>query len=446
MTTHKHKKKIKELKEELQMQDFEIRLAKEKEKKRQEFIKIWQKKVCHVVKKFQVFVKYCLNTLPDHADFFINMEKLMLLQLSEVLDNPSAESIFISEDDRPNTPVARPHPFFLFCDKGYKPKIDEKLCPKHCTSSASQFPVIVVNKRCIYSACDNFETFTETLKQLLDDHGTDKDFIDDHDYTFDVPVKVTSSEQLLQLKLESSLMQILQEEIPNPKNIDIGCCVCKVKTCYCDSPDSKEFIPKIKVSQEMKPEKPVDLGDVIESRTAILDHQREPKLDSYLEYILPKCKCAKTAKKHLQEHLPAYMRKMSTYDSLSLPNYKTCSIEEIRHLVKQARGWKPTIEPIKVESKTKNACTQYSDQEFELLCTCFSEEEVEKLFKHLIKGSKLYGESAEPRLEVITGSLTSMSIKKDPSTFVKDRAYSLRRMIDDAPELKELFINEDCNY
>lgn len=446
MTTHKHKKKIKELKEELQMQEFEIRLAKEKEKKRQEFIKIWQKKVCHVVKKFQVFVKYCLSTLPDHADFFINMEKLMLLQLSEVLDNPSAESIFVSEEDQPKTPVAKPHPFFLFCDKGYKPKIDEKLCPKHCTSSASQFPVIVVNKRCIYSACNNFETFTDTLKQLLDDHGSDKDFIDDHDYTFDVPIKVTSSEQLLQLKLESSLMQILQEEIPNPKNIDIGCCVCKVKTCYCDSPDSKEFVPKIKESKEIKPEKPVDLGNVIESRTTILDHQREPKLDSYLDFVLPNCKCAKKAKKHLQEHLPAYMRKMSNYDAINLPNYETCSIEKLRHLVKQARGWKPSAEPIKIESKTKNACTQYSDQQFELLCTCFSEEEVQKLFKHLIKGSKLYGESAEPRLEVITGSLTSMSIKKDPSTFVKERAYSLRRMIDESPELKELFINEDCNF
>ncbi|XP_045777552.1 uncharacterized protein LOC123875646 [Maniola jurtina] len=435
---HEHKKTVKIMSEQIQMQDYEIRLAKEKEVKRQNFIKMWQKKVCCVVKKIQVFAKYCLNTLPEHADFFINMERLMLLQLSEAMENPSAESIFVPEEPTFHTPVPKPHPFFLFCDKGYKPQLDQELCPKHCTSSASQFPVIVVNKRYIYAACDNIETFTEKVKQFLDGHrGDDVDLIDDHDYKYDIPVKCTSSDQLLQLKLESSLMQILQNELPIAENVQSVFELTSSSETAPISPQQEETTdPELMISK--------DYGQEIKSRDEELEHQREPKWDSYLKYIIPKrCKCAKKAKKHLEEHLPVYMRNMSPFDEPDLPHYETCTVDKLKKLVKNAqRRPSPPSTPVKVESKTRDMSTQYSDQEFEFICSCFSDEEVEKV----ILGSKLFTQEAETQFKVVDGSLSSTDLQKGDSSFAYDRAHSLRRLIEAAPELEELFQKKDCNF
>lgn len=405
---HEHKKAVKILSEKIQMQDFEIRLAKEKEVKRQEFIKMWQKKLCLAVKKLQVFVKYCLNNLPEHADFFINMEKLMLIQLSEAMENPSVESIFVPEEPSSHSPVPKPHPFFLFCDKGYKPELDPDLCPKHCTSSASQLPVVVINKRYIYAACDNLEVFTEKVKQFLDGHrGDEEDIVDDHDYTFDIPVKCTSTDRLLELKLESSLMQVLQNELSSKEPIRSQC-FCE-PTCSCDHTTAKmsSNSPQEESTQAGSIVSK-DYGQEIKSRNEELNHIREPKWDSYLEYVVPRqCKCAKRAKKHLEEHLPAYMRSMSEYEEPDLPNYKPCSVDKLRRLVKNSqRRPSPSPVPIKVESKTRDTGTQYSDQEYDFMCTCFSDDEIQKLFQNVIEASELYARDAETKFAVVDGSLT----------------------------------------
>ncbi|CAH2089760.1 unnamed protein product [Euphydryas editha] len=446
LSKHEHEKKMKVFAAKMKMQDFEIKLAKEKEKKKEEFLLVWQKKVCHVVKKFQEFVKYCLHTLPDHAEFFINMEKLMLLQLSETLENPSVENIFILEEEPFQSPVPKPHPFYLFCDKGYKAKVEADLCPKHCTSSASQFPVIVVNKKFIYSACDNFYKFAENVNQVLERRrGNDDDFIDDHDYIFDIPIKCTSSDQLRELKLESSLMQLLQEEFPNPRDVKIECCVCKIPTCYCDSPPKKQSY-KFFETNELETWHRKDLGPKKVPRSVLLDHEREPKWESYIEYILPKrCHCAKRAKKDLKEHLPAYMRNMSTYNRPDLPFYETCTLDRLKKLVKRTQGRNsPIIVAEKAESKTKNISTQYSDDEFEFLCTCFSDEEAEKLLKNLLKDTNIGQNKA--KFKIVEDSISSMQLQKSPRTFARDRARSLRHLLDDAPELEEIFMKEKCDH
>ncbi|XP_046970279.1 uncharacterized protein LOC124537467, partial [Vanessa cardui] len=442
LSKHDHKKKIKEFSAKMKMQEFEINLAKEKEVRRKQFIQIWQKKVCHVVKRFQEFVKYCLNTLPEQADFFINMEKLMLLQLSETLENPSVESIFIPEEDTFTTPVPKPHPFYLFCDKGYKPKIEDNLCPKHCTSSASQLPVIVVNKKCIYSACDNFYNFAEKVQQLIESRH-DEDLIDDRDYKYDIPIKSTSSDQVRALKLESSLMQLLQKEFPNPRHVQIECCVCKIPTCYCDSPDKKTSRRAVQESTEIEVRQQKDYRPKIIPRSIELEHEREPKWESFMQYMVPtKCQCAKRVKKDLKEHLPDYMRNMSTYNAPDLPNYETCTLDKLKKLVMRSRGRKPPeVVGVSTESKTKDVSTQYSDQEFELMCTCFTDEEADKVLQTLIKNPKLY---KTHEFKFVDGSVSSMQLQSSISSFAQDRAHSLRRLLDNAPELEEIFVKENC--
>ncbi|XP_050352300.1 uncharacterized protein LOC126774789 [Nymphalis io] len=444
LSKHEHKKKLKDFAAKMQMQNFEIKLAKEKEMRKKEFIQIWQRKICHVVKRFQEFVKYCLNTLPEQAEFFINMEKLMLLQLSESLENPSVESIFITEEETFHTPIPKPHPFYLFCDKGYKQKVEDDLCPKHCTSSASQLPVIVVNKKCIYSACDNFYNFAEKVQQLLQSRH-DEDLIDDHDYKFDIPIKCTSSEQLGALKLESSLMQLLQKEFPNPRDVKIECCVCKIPTCYCDSPAKKASRRAMEELKEIETWRRKDFGPTIIPRSIELEHEREPKWESYIQYTRPKrCQCARRIKKDLKEHLPAYMLNVSTYNAPDLPNYETCTLDSLKKLVKKSRGrTSPKVEAVTTESKTRNVSTQYSDQEFELLCTCFSDEEADKLLYNLTKNSELLQKN---EFKILDGSVSSMQLNSSINSFVHDRAHSLRRLLDNAPELEEIFIKENCNF
>lgn len=447
---YEHKKKIKILKEQIALKDFEVRLAQEKQKKRLEFVQIWQKKVCHVVKKFQTFVSFCLNTLPDHADFFIDMEKLMMLQLNEALENPSAENIFEFDDEEFHTPIAKPHPFYLFCDKGYKPEIDQSLCPKHCTSSASQFPVIIVNKRLIYGACDNFEKFTDKVTQFVHGHrGDDADFGDEHEYNLDVPVKFTSSQQLLELKLESSLLKVLQNELPNVKEVPVDCCVCKIPYCFCTCPPHARKM-SANVQQETKKVpslQSISSGKKIETRSVELKHDREPKWESYMNYVQPKkCKCSKIAKKHLEENLPAYMRIKSVFETSDIPNYEMCDVDTLRKLVKKAQGKRPhTPPPAKVPSKTHEMGTQYSDQGFESLCSCFSDDEVDKFFRELAEGTKVLKET-ENNFKIIGDDVSPSYLSRSTSCFATECANSLRNLLDDSPELEEIFKKKDCNY
>ncbi|XP_052743620.1 uncharacterized protein LOC128199204 [Bicyclus anynana] len=455
---HEHKKIVKVLTKQIKMQDFEIRLEKEKEVKREDFIKVWQKKICHVVKKFQLFVKYCLNSLPEYADFFLNMEKLMLLQLSEAMDNPRSESIFVPQESTFHAPVPKPHPFFLFCDKGYKPKIDQDLCPEHCTSSASLLPVIVVNKRCLYAACDNLETFTEKVKQFLDGHrGDDDDLVDDHDYKFDIPVKCTLSNQAQELKLESSLMQVLQNELAIMENMRI-CCLCSMSVCNCKYEYELEKEPTTSLKalkNDTKKAKKVikdltianDYGEEITEREVELEHEREPKLESYLDYIIPKrCRCPKRAKKHLEEHLPVYMRNMSPFEEIDLPYYKTCPVDRLKTLVKTAQRRQTPLPPPKIETKTRDKSTQYSEQECDFLCTCFSDEEVDKIFQNVLKDSKLFDQGSESKFTVVDASLSPTHLQKNVSSFVLDRARSLRRLMGDTTDLGEIFKKQKCDF
>ncbi|KOB78610.1 Uncharacterized protein OBRU01_01517, partial [Operophtera brumata] len=416
LSQYEHKKKVKKLKEQIALKDFELRLAQEKERKRLYFIQIWKKKVCHLVKNLQLFVAFCLNTLPDHADFFIDMEKLMMLQLSEAIENPSAESIFEVDDEKFHTPVAKPHPFYLFCDKDYKPEIDQSLCPTHCTSSASQLPVIVVNKQLIYGVCDKFEKFTDKVAQFIHGRrGDDSDFDDHHEYNRDVPVQFSSSQQRLELKLESSMLNVLQNELPNVKEVPVECCVCKIPYCFCSPLHASQM--SLNLPQETRKQPSVHSipsGNKIETRNVELEHEREPKWESYMKYVKSKrCKCSKTAKKHLEEHLPAYMRNMSVFDSPDLPNYEMCDLGALKKLVKKAQGKRPhTPPPSKVPSNTHEVGTQYSDQQLDILCTCLSDDQLYKFLKELGEGSEPLNETNEQTFKIIGGDVSPSYLHK----------------------------------
>lgn len=459
-----HERTMAIMTETLKAKDSEIKAAEQKEREWKELNLSWHRKVCSIVKHFQMFVSYSLRTLPEQADFFMNIEKLMLLQLSKVLEDPKSTSIIIMDEEGFDTPTPKPHPFYLFCDKGYKPKIDQDLCPKHCTSSASQLPVLVIDKRCIYSACDNFGQFTDKIQDYVNgNHNNGIDLQDYHDYSRDVPVKYTASQRLKELKLESSLFQVLQKEVINPRSVPIECCGCKIPHCFdCDrsltiSPQSSIESKQINISgisqqtpsDNKEPPSPASIksGNKISTREDELKHEREPKLQSYSRYIeSKKCGCAKMAKKPLLAHLPAYMRKMSAYGTPELLNYEKCSVSSLRSLVKKARGNKtPPPTPI-VLSETKEMSTQYSDQEFDYICACLSHESV-KYFCDNYKNWKKKSDSTslDDQFRLVGGSLSPTFLINANEDFVTDRALSLKRLIDQSTAIKDIFEKNDCN-
>lgn len=454
-TKQEHAKKTNIMIEDIKYKDFEILLADMKEQKHLEFETMWKKKVCRVVKQFQTFVLYCLNTLPEHAEFFINMEKLMLLQLSEALENPKVDSIIIMEVAPFRTPIPRPHPFYLFCDKGFKPRLNQDLCPKHCTSSASHLPVIVIDKRFIYAACDNFEQFTDKIKDFV--HGKlleDAVFQDYHDYSIDVPVKYTPSIQLQELRLADSLLQVLQQEIANARDLPVVCRGCNIPHCfYCSrsssSLGSQKSIHSIK--EEVKPPTPVPLissGFKITSREDELVLEREPKWQSYMEYVkTKKCDCGKIAKKHLMENLPVYMRNMSKYEQPQLLNYEVCSLTSMKTLVKKAKGKVTPPPPTRVPSKTKEKATQCSDdEEFDYLCTCFSDDSTLNVLTGAHQWSKLSNLSSNMEFRLMGASMSSTHLTKEAESFATEAAKSLKVIVDESPGVKDIFSRKDCTF
>nr|XP_049700720.1 uncharacterized protein LOC126055493 [Helicoverpa armigera] len=440
----KHKKKAKTLKDEIDYKDFNILCHQEKEKTQLEFSIIWKKKVSHIVKTFQTFVTYCLTSLPEYAEFFINMEKLMLLQVDKALSNPSAKSIFkceyIYKDPRPE-----PHPFYLFCDKRYNPdgpRLDKDLCPMRCTSSTSVMPVIVINKRCLYAACDNFQQFSNKAKSYIHgERGDDIDFRDDHLYEHDVPIRYSSSQQLKELKLESSLVRVLEQEFPNIGGATIHCGVCKTPHCFCtDTDTSKPTIdssesPKAAPIQQEMTEHHISAG------IPGPESQLESKWEGYLKSIEPrKCVCLKAAKKHLTDHLPVYMRQ-SIYNPPFLPNYEICPLPTLRKMVKEARGSVVVPSPEPKESKTRDTATQCDDVEYETFCTCLSETELHLLMENrTTAGSIIYHlAKTTEKFDLVPCTAPASLTAVHDTSFAMDRANSLRALIGDSPELEEIF-------
>lgn len=440
----KHKKKLKGLKEEVVWKDFELKIAAEKEKKRQAFNQIWRRKICHVVKRFQEFVLYALRMFPDNAEFFLNMEKLMMIQLNEALEDPRAPSIFIPEPEEPASPKEPIKPWVVVRDLNFTPEIKEELVPKPSTSHRSLMPVVVINDRCIYAACDNLECFTDKIKDYLCRRLSETDVEDDHNYDLAIPAKYKASQELLELQLESSLMNILQSEKANIKDAMVKCCECNLPFCFCSLTSRKTIkidSEQPHVNDEASTSKPKPAPRSLE-----LLHERGPKWESYMDFVKPHCACPTTAKKHLNEHLPVYMRNMSRYAAPELPNYEPTTVASLRNAIKNVRGKKtPPPTPKLEEPKTRDFGVQCDDPEYENLCECYAETEVKSIYLDLLEATKAHDRelARQTHCEVV-GRRSQDYLAQDINRFARDRACSLKAIVEQEPELKKIFQKENC--
>uniref|UniRef100_A0A2A4JUV3 Uncharacterized protein n=1 Tax=Heliothis virescens TaxID=7102 RepID=A0A2A4JUV3_HELVI len=435
----KHQKEAKKLAGTIAIKDYEIYISRQNEKKRQDFLIKWYKKVSSVIKHFQNFVTYCLVKLPEHAEFFINMEKLMLLQINDVLENPSAESI-IRFEEQFSTPVPQAKPFYLVCDTGYKARVDRDLCPRHSgTSSTAQLlPAIIINKKCLYAACDNFEQFTNKIKAYIHRYDNE-DIPDDLIYEHFQRFKYTPSQQQLQLKMQSSLMQVLQEEIDYMKQLPFKCSYCEMPLCVCSSTPRPSVCSSGRI--DVSSESPIHL-----TPSQLKMHEQEPKWESFINYVKPKrCACGKTNVKDLEHNLPVYMRKMK-FGPPEVPEYEICPVSTLKELVKNARGEVPAPppQPPPVPSKMyEDESTQTMDP-YQRICTCYkTETEISRMLRSVLSDAANVEQTWTDKHRLVGEELSPSFMAHDLGEFATARAQSLVNVLKDMPDLEVMF---DRNY
>lgn len=445
-TTQAHRKIVKRLDHEIDIKNLEIHLEIEKAANRRKFNKIWQEKVCFVIKRFRQFVGYCLETVPEQREFFINLEKLLMLQMNDSIDNPDAESVIKAPTPSEyEPPKARSKPFVIVGDFGTKPQFDENLCPEKGYVTPPELPVIIINNRCIYTACDNIEKFSALMTEFLRGYRGDADDgdIDDRDHGFDVPFRDTASNQIMELNLQDSIMKILQKDIPNVTNVPLKCCCCNMPHCFCTALETPPELTEPQPQPPQVEEVPQKAYPSIKDRDVELRHAREPKMESYIDYVRSKiCKCPKTAKKHLREHMPLYMRSMSKYDVVTIPNYEPCDLETMKEIIRRARGKPAKVKEPEKGIEMKSVTAQCSDLEFDYLCDCLSEDEILKLQRQLMKEKVMH--DSKVKCDIIKGASVS-NVVRTTSSFAMQRVYSLRRLLDTAPQMRVLFSKPECN-
>ncbi|KAH9635845.1 hypothetical protein HF086_002405 [Spodoptera exigua] len=377
---YKHQKVTKKMTNTIALQNAMIETKKQRENVLQDHVNNWRKKLFYMIKNFQLFVTYCLNTVPENAEFFLNLEKLMLLQINLVLEKPSDKSIFEAEEEIFNIPLILPKPFYVFCDKGYKAKVDHNLCPKHVgkvSASSSLLSAVIVNKHCLYAACDNFDQFKYGLKEYLHGNREDDSAVqDDHVYENTVPLRKRSPHKLFEVKPESSIMQVLQQEINDLQELYLTkkpetCNFCKMPNCSCTLREGVSVVNSRLTKTKVKSTEPPNENNPSSVKDIKLSHEKEPKQEHFLPHMESK-NCACISKMCKVNPLPSYMTK-TDYGPSFIPNYEICPRATLNELVKKARKSVPT-RSVPAQSKKKDASTQYIDEEFNSICACFSDE------------------------------------------------------------------------
>lgn len=308
-----HTEKINKLNTKMEVLEEELCNAKKKETKQRENYKYVEEKVYEIIRKFQLFVTYCLKLMPEHAEFFVNMENLMFLQLNESLDNSSSESILFEEKPTEIQENDKVETYLIFDNN----------------PDTLNVPMFMINKHCVCAVCGNNKDLTK-IRDSAEKLFEEKNF----DYSCFKPVKCKSQHEIKELKLESSLMRIIKNEIKYLECITNPCCHCKKKECNCSLRFYSEAIAGVDESTNYE----------------TIYRPRRSVTKQYLGECPKSCKCQELAKKELIERLPPYMLKVPNSEPV-LCNYEPCTPQELHHLITQS----------KIEKATKEKSIQHTE-------------------------------------------------------------------------------------
>ncbi|GBP27296.1 hypothetical protein EVAR_77310_1 [Eumeta japonica] len=427
-----HGKVTAKLTKELHQKELKIKIAHEQKRQREEYICPWKEKVRHVVKKFQEFVAYSLHNLPEYGEFFINAEKLMLLHMNSAIEDPNTESIFEEDvEEESTTSAPAPEPFVVFGDLKtdiFKKEIQKKLCPDRCFCPL--LPVLMINKRCIYAGCDNFQVFRDKIKAFIDGkRGDDNDFANEK---ITVDAERQPSKDVYKSTVESSMTRLLKKEQQSDKPICCKC-LCRLDVCFCSPPHLSDI--SLPLYRQDPPPSLVRIpsGNKITTEEARTHHRREPTLEKFVKSVVPnKCDCANRLRKGLKEHMPPYMIKTSKYQSLAIPSYEPCSIATLKDIVEKLRGTPPKTSKLTPTDIKIEAATQCQNR---ISCRLCSNAKTTGLREELrafddLPQFKLVGEHSP------TKGSDYLFEKKD--TFAMKRVRSLRQLLISYPSLKSL--------
>uniref|UniRef100_A0A2H1V1Z7 SFRICE_007211 n=1 Tax=Spodoptera frugiperda TaxID=7108 RepID=A0A2H1V1Z7_SPOFR len=117
-----------------------------------------------------------------------------------------------------------------------------------------------------------------------------------------------------------------------------------------------------------------------------------------------------------------------------------CSVEKLKELVQSARKGPSVVEKVESKSsKTKSIGTKCSDIDFQNACTCFSDTLIGSLDPALFKVP-----TRESSRVVADSNISTTYMTQPIESFALDRAFSLRNILDDVPDLQDVFKKMKC--
>lgn len=132
----------------------------------------WQEKLKKINKLFLKFISFCLKLLPEQSTFLLDLEKIVILQLNEIQNNPVKTSSVLIDGAEINNAfkfemcekdekVCEGNPFVI--ETGYLPEIN-KHDSQDTLSTNSDLPYVRVQRQFVYAKCQKIEE----VRKLLD--------------------------------------------------------------------------------------------------------------------------------------------------------------------------------------------------------------------------------------------------------------------------------------
>lgn len=141
----------------------------------------WEERITKILQLFLKFISFCLKILPEQSTFLLDFEKLVVLQLNEMIKAPGPlppigivkeedelKNVFKFEHDKLRAPYCSckgechcicGEPFHIIGDLSdlQQPGPDEEL------ASDASLPTITVDKRFVYARCHDYNEIRENL-------------------------------------------------------------------------------------------------------------------------------------------------------------------------------------------------------------------------------------------------------------------------------------------
>lgn len=149
-----------------------LRILKQKEFKISELNEEWEEKIKKILQIFFKFIIFALKLLPEQADFLLEFEKMVHLQLRDVMNSSLSKSSILLEENNlltfynmdlgPSFSTCDKQPFILDGDLSDTPR--RIYGSRESLPSDVDLPLIRLQRQFFYAKCHGFESIKKYLQ------------------------------------------------------------------------------------------------------------------------------------------------------------------------------------------------------------------------------------------------------------------------------------------